>query len=738
VKDMLKVEYVPLLQECCKVYEDGFGNAVARHMGDLLSFGMSLSRVLNRKDERVEQDPRLVHYGLANCVWAGLVDMWWNMDSGAREAFAIQEQSVEIVIESLMDVLDDQVDLKAAIGTDNGMKVLQFWLSHIGKLAKKFPEAGGLIIERFWVWAIRFRDACMGLSAIQVPVEEREEKICKLVSRVTVACLNNQSKKAMETRFLTPLRKQIASSSLDGKKAALIVSVNGVLAESEGFSPSLLSLGMELADEVLKAFVMPRIQSKITYYIINDTSRRLVEFLVNFMAQSTDPDAAVVLLLRYSVCPHPSLMAVLSNVWMDLVRYSSESMQMIFIESLESLLARMASNLAGGIRYQCPPQAMLQVKDLYAMCCSQASQRNFNSIINRLKHRIDTEISCYDVCVIAEIAYIASGLCPRGGKEVADLGEKLAQTMVEKVEKALDGDNSPEILSLVSWCEEAISESFMLMMSDKNKKIKAATVERILTSLNRLVDSYKQQGAEFDSIPVFKMLLRCHQAIEFLGLLGVMHRIQKPLLNLASAVCTHPCHPAFGYMLAAIIHDKTANSSLLKTIFRGALVGDSTTEPLRIIALKSYIEYIRQCPQENITAVLPDELVYQASGKPNADFKLILSAYVEGTRSNQNDAFATVQKEGMLSMAHAHMSKMAFKPCAFPKQAPAQDSENMKCNPKIEEVCNNAKDSIRGLLSSLENKKPSMLEADWQCLKRHVVDIQVILTKIRDAYIPEV
>ena len=735
MKDMLKVDYVPLLQECCKVYEDGFGDAVTRHMENFLSFGVSVSRVLNKKDERVEQDPRLVHYGLANCVWTGLVDTWWNLDSGAREGLDIQGQRVENVMESLMDVLDNQVDLKAAISSDNGMKVLQFWLSHIGKLAKKLPEAGGLIIERIWLWSIGLRNALMGTEQ---DGEERKEKISKLVSRVIVACLNNQSKKTLEKKFLIPLRKQIASSSMDEKKAALIVSIHGIWAESEGFSPALFDLGLELADEVLKAFVMPRMQSKITYCIIHDTSKWLVEFLVNYMAQSMAPDVAVMLLLRYSVCPHPSLLAVLSNVWMDLVRYSSNSMQMIFIECLESLLLRMASHLAAGTsKYQGPTQAILQVRDLYAMCLSQASEKNFHSIMNQLQSRIDDTAVMNDVCVIAEITYTASGLCLRGGREVADLGERIAQAMVETVEKVLDsGINSVDTILLLSWCEEAIAESFMLMMSDTRKKLKATDVERIMTSLNRTVDLFKQQGAEFNSIPVFKMLLRCHQAVEYLGLLGVVHRIQKPLLALASA-CSHPSHPAFGYMLAAIIHEKGTNSMLMKNIFRAALLDESSTEPLRIIALKSYIEYIRQCPQENITAVLPDELVYQASGKPNADFKFILSAYVEGKKSSQDDTFTVIQKEGMLSSAHVHMSKMAFRLRPFPKQALHQAASNGSFT-KIEKSCIDAKHSIQGLLSTLEHHRTSINQDVVQCLKRHVVDMESTIMKIRDAYVHEV
>lgn len=707
VKNLVSQGYVPLLGAAARKQpvDDELAKLLAEHLQMLQRFGCDVSDIISRKELR--EDPKLVHYGLANAVWTGITGVWASIPVMLEDALGCYGISKASTCGIILDCLKDTVDMakEGHLEDKACKKLVQFWLSNFGRLVKGSPGTVEGVLEPFWTWVVDY------VSMVHV-----DDDMLRFVVRALVSCLNQVDRSVIESRFVRPVTARMRTGWTNSNHVRMVVCY--ILTQSERFDKHLYAPMVPLFESVLEGSVTSRMQS------CSDLEMA-VAAIFEFISASIDVDIhgtgidAIHTIVGYSFCPHPVLEEILCRVCMDLMVCSGLSFQYTCASLIRDALLNNASHSLSFIDHGYLSASLEQGCALLASALSCALPSTVERLLQDAATTLERQHNAISLWGVAEVDLIIRcvNISTQG---LGSTGQALVQRIMAWLRMACGALSSSrwreENTCLLVWLSKLLYQ--ILEYSCRHPQGMSKTIidaQTCLGILKRMCTSSPSKGH----------IVACNlqRSESLINSKTDTRRKFSPPGTLASHDQPHLDFSikqnTAGWLLDMLrVSPDQCSISSLKSIFT-QVFESSESYPLQYLAMKSYLEYISECPEQDITRVLPDSFVTaQDITQPFKDRlqKYLLVGKWDLDEEAEDNGVLFAQKTSILSDISSTLgSKALTKP---PCKRPQSKSDSQNIPDAIQILLKEASASIKGLADALDSSTCPLSSPNKRALQR--------------------
>lgn len=724
VKNILSQGYLPLLGAAAtyQPVDEELANVLAEHLQMLQRFGCDVSDIISRKEKR--EDPKLVHYGLANAVWTGISGMWSSIPATLEDALGCYGVSKAATCGVLLDCMKDTIDMakEGHVEDKACRKLVQFWLSNFGRLVKGSPGAVEGVLESFWTWAIDY-----------ISMDNVDDDMGMFVVRALVSCLNQVQGSVIASRFVRPVTVRMRRGGTTSDQIRKIVCY--ILAQSERFEKHVYASMVPLFESVLEGSVtIVRMHSCMDLELVEDAIFEFISACIDADINGIGMDCLHTI-IGYSFCPHPVLEEILCRVFMDLMVCGGASFQYTCASLVRDALLNNASYCSTFVDHGYLSASLEQGCALLGSALSCASPSTVDRLLQDAAVTLEQHHNEMSLWGISEAVLIIR--CVNMSK--LDLGStRHVQRIVTWMGKACAQ------FSASGWREE--NARFLVWLSELSYQILLYCCSHHQGMSKPIIDAQscvgilKRMAMSSPSMGPQGAIVACNlQRVESL-LHSRRDSIRKfsPPGMLAPHEQSHlefsPNQKTAGWLLS-MLHVSPNQCSIpkLKSIFTQVFKA-LDSYPLQYLAMKSYLEYISECPQEDMTRVLPDSFV---TGQGiTQSFKDRLQKYLTIgkwalTEDAEDNGVIFAQKTSILSDISNALGTHALKPPCKPKSIPNRQDIPDDIAVRLKE----ASKSIQGLVDALNSSTCPLASPHKRALQRTFDEMDQNMARVKKACI---
>lgn len=724
VKNILSQGYLPLLGAAAKYQpvDEELAKVLAEHLQMLQRFGCDISDIISRKRSR--EDPKLVHYGLANAVWTGISGVWVSIPAALEDALGCYGVSKALTCGIILDCMKDTVDMakEGHVEDKACRKLVQFWLSNFGRLVKGSPGAVEGVLESFWTWIVHYHES----------LSHEGDDMLGFVVRALVSCLNQVQGPVIDSTFVRPVTLRMRRGGTSANHIRKIVCY--ILTQSERFERHVYASMVPLFESVLEGSVALRIHSCMDLDLVEDAMFEFMSACINEDINGVGIECLHTI-IGYSLCPHPILEEIICRVCMDLMVCGGPSFQYTCACLIRDALLNNASYSSLFVDQGYLSASLEQGCALLGSALSGASPSTVERLLQDAVVTLDRHPDTISLWGISEACLIIrcvnmSKLNVGSTRHIQSITAWMGKACAELSSSGWREENTRFLV----WLSELAYEILLYCCSHPQGMSKPIIdAQSCVGILQRMVMSSPSMGPQGAIVKCSLQRLDCllhsrKDSIRKFSPPGMLTPHGQPHLEFS------PNQKTAGWLLD-VLHASPNQCSIpkLKSIFT-QVFETSNSYPLQYLAMKSYLEYISECPQEDITRVLPDSFV---TGQGITEsFKDRLQKYLTVGKwtlaeDKEDNGLILAQKTSILSDISSALGSHALKPPRKSKSIP--NRQDMPENIKI--LLKEASKSIQGLVDALDSSTCPLTSPHKRALQRTFDEMDQNMARVKKACI---
>jgi hypothetical protein len=680
---LLKDNLIPqLIHQAAAFHDAKQGPILLAHMKALLEAACKAADCIRWCNPAVVRVPSLRNYGLANALWLGVQGLWATIRPSIRAQLDAHSLSPQSIVTTLKTYLDSDIKRLCEQKETSDVKLLQFWLVQLGKLLQAYPEAACAVYDAVGAWSPKARQA---MAELGHQGDDRVEALLAAVDGGVIwaraARLQAQSLSCMASCEADTRSSALASGCSEDVwhvlTAAQMLGQAGVLSEAARSRCTVVLRAV--LQNITAAAAWPAMSSD------PDVRQTVIDGCLTLCLSCYDHDqvsqwmGCQLALMEYSLHPHPVMLTILSSVWASLTKLTDPTTVEQFIAALHELLKRSAAveASAGFPAFQSQSPLVSQLSCLLASVLYAAPTETSEVFFNQ--HMQLRQGDKDDLCRLAILAALlrAGAIVHMGAPNRNAYLEKLSSTtcrhlcsaLLELVSKSkLDPPAQRAVADVgpsskhAAWMCECIAKALQCLEHSvvRPQQSTAGVARDAAQALLPLL--FVEDPLATSALHAFEQACRVSPEA-----ILVASRLQDTLPRLVSMI--ESSSPAAPYVmrLAAAYREVSLPP---KPLF-AAMLGDVAPHKsavLRLLAMESYVAYVRGCERSNVVGVLPPRLIDASTGATTPAFAQMVTQHLTRTMGDNNANGRSLDKHSACKAAMGGASKLEVQATGAPRK----------------------------------------------------------------------
>lgn len=184
-RDLIKDCIAPLFSNAIASQTQTTGICFNAHMLQILKTAIKSAEIIGWRHPDVQLLPSLRNYGLVNTLWACIITLW---SSTPNQLYSNLENnpslSTDTLVKTIVTCLERDLDLILSGKDKDAIKLLQFWISQLGKLTKSMPSAAKFAYKALFRWTNTYQNKVV--SALQSMTPARKYDVHRMLDNASL------------------------------------------------------------------------------------------------------------------------------------------------------------------------------------------------------------------------------------------------------------------------------------------------------------------------------------------------------------------------------------------------------------------------------------------------------------------------------------------------------------------------------------------------------------------------